>query len=309
MPRINRPLLAALVAALALVSPPAIAGPPLSDYVIFGAHDQVKLGGGSLITGLVGSGFVGTQASERALILNAGADLNGDARCTWHVQLNNGCFISGSVIRPAGTTLSMGNPAGVGADVIGDPELPVLPPATPFASGGASYTGLGNGVTLTLAPGSYGTVALGGAVTVNFTAGNYYFDSFSTGNGATLNVDLQGGQFRMYVTDQARFGSVDVILISGGAPDDLYLESHWVATGSQPYGFTATAGSDWIGNVFVPDAGIHFGGSAGPTTFYGRFHAGLGVNIEHGVTNRYLTTAILRPTTWSVIKSLGQSPR
>lgn len=280
----------------------AHAGPPLSEYVLFAARDFVKIGGGSLITGLVGSGFIGTQASERALILNAGADLNGDARCAWNVQLNNGCFITGSVYHPAGTTISMGNPAGVGADVVADPELPALPAATPFLSGGTDYTGLGNGVTLTLIPDSYGTVSLGGAVTVNLSAGDYYFDSFTTGNGAKLQIDLQGGQIRIFVTGQARFGSVDVLLLSGGDPDDIYLESHWVATGSQPYGFTATAGSDWIGNVFVPDAGIHFGGSAGPTTFAGQFLAGESVNIEHGVTNTILVTPVLS-TTWGAIKA------
>ena len=105
------------------------------------------------------------------------------------------------------------------------------------------------------------------------------------------------------MTGQAKFGSVNVLLLSGGGPEDLFLESHWVATGSEPYGFTATAGSDWIGNVFVPDAGIRFGGSAGPTTFFGRFIAGESINIEHGVTNTTLPTPVRR-TTWSTVKTL-----
>ncbi len=289
---------AALAAALSISSLEALGAPDLSEYTLL-AGGKVTIGGGSFIYGLVGAGFTGAQ-NERAILLNAGADLDGDARSAWHVQLNNGCFIFGTVYHPAGTQIFMGNPAGFGAEVIGDPELPPLPDPTPFTSGGQDYTNLGNGAVLTLPPDSYGRVALGGACTLNLEAGNYYFDELSAGNGLDLNIDLGGGQIKIFVTGQATFGSVDTRFLSGGSPSDVTLESHWVGTGSQPFGFKAAAGSQWVGDVYTPTSGIHYGGSAGPTIFFGRFVAGHDVDIEHGVTNS--PPVAVEPTTWGGIK-------
>lgn len=290
---------AALVAALSIPTFDALAAPDLSEYTLL-AGRRVIIGGGSFIHGLVGAGFTGA-ANQRAILLNAGADLDGDARSAWHVQLNNGCFIYGTVYHPAGTQIFMGNPAGFGAEVFADPELPTLPDPTPFTSGGQDYTGLGNGAVLTLAPGSYGRVALGGACTLNLVAGSYSFDELSAGNGLDLNIDLGGGEINIYVTGQASFGSVDIRLPSGGSADDVTLESHWVGTGALPFGFKAAAGSEWVGDVYTPTSGIHYGGSAGPTLFFGRFIAGHDVDIEHGVTNS--PPVAVEPMTWGGIKN------
>jgi hypothetical protein len=290
----------ALAVALTCSAAQALAAPTLSEYTLL-AGRKVIIGGGSLISGLVGAGFTGGQ-NERAILLNAGADLDGDARSAWHVQLNNGCFIFGRITHPVGTQIFLGNPAGFGDEVLADPELPALPSPTSFTSGGQSYTGQGNGFTLTLTPDSYGTVALGGGCTLNLQAGNYYFDGLSAGNGLRLNVNLNGGQTKIYVTGQASFGSVDTGLPTGGSSDDIYLESHWVGTGGEPFGFKATAGSEWVGDVYTPTSGIHFGGSAGPTVFFGRFVAGHDVDIEHGVTNA--PPVPVEPTTWGGIKGM-----
>jgi hypothetical protein len=290
--------LLALPLAFGILASPALAAPGLSEYTII-ANGKVTIGGGSYIYGLVGAGFTGAQ-NQRAVLLNAGADVEGDVRSAWHVQLNNGCFIYGNCIHPAGTQIFMGNPAGVGGDVIGDPELPSLPAATPFSSGGTSYTGLGNGADLVLEPDSYGVVSLGGGCTLTLEAGDYFFDSLSAGNGLDLIMNLNGGQIRIFVTGQASFGSVDAY-VNGGGPEDVYLESAWVGTGSQPFGFKAAAGSIWAGDVYTPTSGIHYGGSAGPTVFFGRFIAGTEVDIEHGVTN--VPPVAVEPTTWGGIKS------
>ena len=289
------------LAALFVVVSQSLAAPTVGEYTLL-AGRKVIIGGGSLISGLVGAGFTGSQ-SERAILLNAGADLDGDARSAWHVQLNNGCFIFGNVIHPAGTQIFYGNPAGVGLDVIGNPELPTLPAPTVFSSGGQDYTGLGNGAVVSLPPGSYGTVALGGACTLNLTGpGDYYFDALSAGNGLNLNINLQGGQAKIYVTGQASFGSVDVALPTGGTSSDIYLESHWVGTGGEPFGFKAAAGSEWVGAVYTTASGIHYGGSAGPTVFFGQFVAAHDVDIEHGVTN--IPPVAVEPTSWGSIKGL-----
>ena len=285
---------------LLLLSPASIfAGPPLSHYTIF-AEEKVFIGGGSFIQGLVGCSFVGTTASQRAVTLNAGADIQGDVRSSWHVQLNNGCFVYGTVTHPAGTTITMGNPAGVNSDVVGDPEPPSLPAPTLFASGGTSYTGLGNGATLVLAPGSYGDLQCGGGCTFTLSAGDYYFDSISTGNGLDLRIGLGGGQTNIYVTGRASFGSVDVFLINGGVPEDVYLESAWTGTGTLPAAFKAGGGSDWIGDVFAPNGDIHFGGGSCCSSFQGRFWSGKTVDIEHGVTGE--SPVPVQATSWGLLK-------
>jgi hypothetical protein len=283
---------------VSILASPAVSAPGLSEYVILAAG-RVEIGGGSRITGLVGAGFTGAQ-NQRAVLLNAGGDVEGDVRSAWHVQLNNGCFVIGNVYHPAGTQIFYGNPAGVGGDIIADPELPSLPVPTAFTSGGTSYTGLGNGAILTLVPGSYGVVALGGGCTLNLEAGNYYFDELSAGNGLNVFIQLNGGEIGIYVTGKVSFGSADSH-VSGGTSEDVYLESHWVATGTQPFGFKAAAGSEWAGDVYTPTSGIHYGGSAGPTVFFGRFIAGTDVDIEHGVTNN--PPVPVEATTWGSIKN------
>ena len=274
---------------------------PLSNFVIFGAA-KVTVGGSSLISGLVGSSLATSIPTALAVELMGAAEVNGDVRSAGNVTLNNGTRIVGTLYRAIGTTLHLGSPASVGAEVIGDPELPSLPTPTSSTSGGPSYTGLPNGTTLTLEPGSYGTVQLAGACTLNLSAGDYYFDLLTSGNGLNLNLDLGAGSIRIFVTGKADFGSVDVGLTNGGDASQIYLETH----GSGAAGFNAfeaSGGSDWLGDVFAPYGDIHFGGSGCCSTFQGRFHSGAEVDIEHAVTGVGPPVAVA-PATWGQVKSL-----
>jgi hypothetical protein len=267
--------------ALAAGARPATGAPALEDYLIL-AGTKVTVGGGSIAAGLVGTAFTG-GANEFAITVAGAASVQGDVRSAHNVRLNNGAHITGSVYHPPGTIITMGAGATIGADVVAAPELPALPTPTMFSSGGADHTGLGNGVTLTLPPDSYGDVILGGACTLNLSAGTYYFNTLRSANGLRLNVDLSGGSIAIYVTTNASFGSVDVFFPSGGTASDVYLEAQ--GSGSATYNaFSAAGGSDWRGTVFAPNGGIHFGGSGCCSTFQGHFWSGRHVDIEHGVS-------------------------
>ena len=284
---------------IAFATHSAGAAPVLNDYLIL-AGGQVTVGGSSTAVGLVGSSFTGL-ANQFAVTVAGGASIQGECRSAHHVKLNNGAHITAAVIHPNGTNISMGAGATVGADVIGSPDLPALPSPASFSSGGTSYSGLPNGATLTLSPNSYGSVTLGGGCTLNLSAGVYYFNSIQTGNGLDLNLDLQGGSIQIYVTNFARFGSLDVFLTSGGSANDIYLEAQ--GSGTSTYNaFSAGGGSDWLGTVYAPNGGIHFGGSSCCSSFQGHFWSGKHVDLEHGLTGSGPVT--VAPTTWSTAKSL-----
>ena len=302
--RRRAPLLVALAlapAAGSLAARPAAAAPSLSDYVIL-AGDKVTVGGGSIVTGLVGSAFTTSAANEFAVTVAGAAAVQADVRSAHSVRLNNGAHVSGVVYHPNGTTISLGSGATVGGDVLQDPDLPALPAPSVFSSGGPSYTGLPNGTHLTLAPGSYGDVILGGACQLNLASGTYAFNTLRSGNGLDLLLDLSGGPIRILVTTIASFGSVDVFTPQGGGTADIYLEAQ--GSGSSTFNaFTAAGGSDWRGTVFAPNGGIHFGGSSCCSTFQGHFWSGSQVDIEHGVSGDGPPVAA-EPSSWSSVKHL-----
>ena len=295
-----RTALASILLVIAF-APRVEAAPALADYVIL-AGDKVTVGGGSIVEGLVGTHYTNPVVTQFAITVAGAAIVNGDVRSADNVRLNNGADITGDVIHPSGTTISMGAGATIGADVVTDPELPALPTPTVFSSGGASHTGLGNGVTLTLAPGSYQDVVLGGACTLNLSSGTYYFNELGSANGLDLVLDLSGGPIAIYVTTQAHFGSLDVFLPQGGGPDDIYLEAHGSGTATFN-AVTAGGGSDWLGTAYAPYGGIHFGGSSCCSTFQGHFWSGTHVDIEHGVNGNGPPVAA-QPSNWSSVKSL-----
>jgi len=282
------------------VATPAIAAPVLQDYLIL-AGGKVTVGGGSNAIGLVGSAYTGA-ANQFAVTVAGAASIQGECRSAHNIQLNNGAVITGNAIHPSGTTITMGSGASVGANVIANPDLPSLPSPTSFTSGGTSYSGLPNGATLTLAPGSYGDVTLGGACTLNLSAGVYKFNSIHTGNGLDLKLDLQGGSIQVLVTTDAHFGSLDVFFTSPGSSNNVYLEAQ--GSGTATYSaFSAGGGSDWLGTVFAPNGGIHFGGSGCCSSFQGHFWSGSFVGLEHGLTGSGPAVAVV-PTTWGAAKQL-----
>ena len=265
----------------ATTSPPS---PPISHYVVYG-EQGVFIGASSQVTGLVGANHnapsgQGLGGVGYAIFMNGASKINGDARSGGNVDLQSSSGeITGTLIGPTGATLV--NPGTIGTVATYDTVLlPTLPPATSFTcpTGGADDSGA-NGETRSLGPGTYGNFAFGSTFTLNLTApGNYYFQSIHTANGAKIN-SAKG--VHVFVCDDVNFGSVDVFPLTLTS-FDLTFEVH---SNDLENAFRAVGDSDWIGDVFTPYGGIHFGGSGGTfpaATFDGNFQ-GQHVDLEHAV--------------------------
>lgn len=272
--RVLAPLLGALVLGFAAS---AHAGPPLSEYTIYG-ENGVVIGFDSDIIGLVGARNNDPVAGNNAVRLNGLATLDGDIRSGGNVNLQANASVSGTVFRPAGTTLTLNNGSSVGTDAFPvDPELPTLPPGTVFAcpTGGAPLSG-GNNQSRTITPGSYGAINFGGAFTLTLNgAGNYFIDSINAGNGSKLIVTQPGT--KVYVCGTATWGSIQVTAPTQ-SPCDFYFE----VKGSGTNAFLAGGNSNWVGDVFVPNGEIHIGSGGSVGSFIGRFFANQ-IDIEHSI--------------------------
>jgi hypothetical protein len=253
----------------------------LTDFTLY-SMERLKIGGGSSSVGLVGSA---THVQVDGASTVNGTIVSGDS-----FQAANSVTVTGTITNPGAFTTgsNFNNPGG---RIVAMPDLPTLPAATVFSSGGAHYTlngtatgnSLGNSVTLTLAPGSYGVVRVGGTSTLNLSSGDYYFDKIWTTNSPTLNLDLSGGAINIYVTDQVLFGNnVKVNLVNGGSPSDVYMEVHALGTA-----FNAAGGSDWIGTVYAPYGSIAFGAGSGTGLVQGAFYAGGEIEVKHGISFDY----------------------
>jgi hypothetical protein len=237
----------------------------ITDFVIYG-NQYVQIGVGSTVTGLVGSGGMA--------LVGGAAGVYGDVRSGNNVQLNNLSFVTGTVTNPG--TFSLGAGATVGSHVTSMPDLPTLPAATVYSAGGSNHTTI-NGGTLTLAPGSYGNIGLGGNTTLNLSAGDYFFNTLSAGHNLDLNLNLGGGDVRVFVVGAIQLGSVDV-LPTGGTAADIYFETH----SSGANAFQASGQVDWLGTIFAPYGQIHLGSGGTTGTFQGNLWADT-VFIEHNM--------------------------
>src|SRR5437667_12145583 len=78
----------------------------INDYVVYGLNG-VKVGGGSVVNGLVGAqnGYP-TSPFDRAIFLNAGATINGDVRSGSNVVLSSSA-INGTLHLDIGKTITL----------------------------------------------------------------------------------------------------------------------------------------------------------------------------------------------------------
>jgi hypothetical protein len=87
---------------------------------------------------------------------------------------------------------------------------------------------------------------------------------------------------------------LDIFLVNGGTANDIYLEAQG---SSNTFAFTAGGGSEWIGTVFTPNAGIHFGSGSSASTLNGHFWSKGFLDIEHSVTGTLPPEVVPEPAT------------
>jgi hypothetical protein len=239
----------------------------------------------------IGVGTVVGEASNPSLVgagtdlmnvgdgtLNGAAGINGDLRTGDDVTLGNGSFVTGTITNP--DAFNAAASATFGAHVVAEPDLPTLPAATVFSAGATSHS-VGNGGHITLPPGSYLNITLGGAAVLNLSSGDYFLNRLSAGNGLTINVNLAGGDVNIFLVDQFTVGGIVAMNLTGGTFQDVNVETHHV--GLNAFRVGGGSGTNWKGNVFTPFGDIHLGSGSSTGLVEGFLWAGRDVDLEHGL--------------------------
>jgi hypothetical protein len=272
-------------ATVASVGGNVVAGGPVSVQIYNDVGGNIVSGGNvSLLTGVNVTGNVGA---------------NGD------VAVGQSAHVAGTVTLTG--NLTQGAFSSVGGTVKGSvspaPQAfaPVaLPPATVFTSGGANVT-LNTFDNVTLQPGKYGALTLGGATDLHLSGGNYYFDSISsTGTFLDLYLDLTHGPINVFVTGDVEFKRVtphvnggDYKVADSSLAGDVYLESHG----------NVTMSGEFFGSIYSPDGDVTTGtiGAVTGSIIAGRDAViGSATNVADGTTtyvaSAYLAAAVPEPS-------------
>ena len=101
-------------------------------------------------------------------------------------------------------------------------------PSAPAGSSNSNHVTVSNNATRNLSPGSYGYLAVGNGVTVNFTAGDYFIEYFngSGANNTNLNFNTSAGDVRLILTNGSFQGQNNLAMTnSGGGRVGLYVKN------------------------------------------------------------------------------------
>lgn len=171
-----------------------------------------------------------TSGTLREVVANNTASIGGGANIYGNVYANAVSLGSNSGIRKAGGlggnveyTTSYSPSSAIVEGSVQSPStktfaLITMPAATVFTAGGVNQTvPSGNGSVLTLAPGTYGSLATSAQnQTVTLSSGNYYFDSIAAQGGFTLKLDLTSGNpVNIYDVGNATFGQGNTLMVKG----------------------------------------------------------------------------------------------
>jgi hypothetical protein len=276
-----RPLAWVLAGVLLLATAASSSAALINEFAIYAANN-VTLGVGTIAGKanskvLVGAGTMVVGVGDAKL--NGTAGIHGELRAGDDVSLGNNSFVTGTITNPDQFTVGSG--VTFGAHVTAMPDLPTLPAPAVFADGVIDQS-VGNNATLNLAPGAWNDITLGGAATLNLTAGDYYLRSVSAGNGLTINAALGGGSLRLFITEDFSVGGTVAMNVTGGNWKSIYAEAH--KSGTNAFRIGGGNGTQWKGTIFTPFGDIHLGsGSSGTGVVEGYLWAGGNVDLEHGL--------------------------
>lgn len=135
-----------------------------------------------------------------------------------------------------------------------------MPEHTDFSAGGSNLSATWNN-DITIAPGSYGSLSLGGKNKVYLSAGDYYFTSISSGTQPSLYLDLSGGDINIFVTGNVSFGDQLDIYVNSGSGYQSMTQGQNFRTSLLPLAagvYLETLGSfsmsnqnEWFGTIFA----------------------------------------------------------
>lgn len=244
---------------------------PLMDFAAFATGSgcgAVNLGGGAIT-----DSFDSSQGPYSQTHVTSNGNIGSDG----NVSLGAGVAVNGTASTPnpsvgicPGAGVTLGSGATVTGQEIGGSEgpylglgdLPTLPTIAPVTPGLGTVT---VNSSMTLAPGAYGDIQLGGGGTLTFQPGSYYINSLTVSGTGTITIS-PSGQVILYVAGNNI--STPVSLTGNSLTNNTGIPSNFqivyggtgtiqVAGGSAAYAVVyapnapveMTGGSDWYGSI------------------------------------------------------------
>ncbi|HEX6334376.1 MAG TPA: hypothetical protein VFZ78_09120, partial [Flavisolibacter sp.] len=156
----------------------------------------------------------------------------------------------------------------------------------------------------------YGNIMLGGARTVTFSApGTYIIRSIR--NSGNFNkfvfnfTSAPSGIFKLYLPGDVDLFKINVELVGGGSPSQIYMEvqGNGQSAGGTGYAWSITNGasgnnqSTWLGTVWAPNGPISVGSGSSQSKIIGALWSHMQVDIQNGVS---ITHAALQQCNFTV---------
>jgi hypothetical protein len=212
---------------------------------------------------------VGNVFSGGNVVVNPFGQVQGNVGARGSVTLNTPVNpgVTGNVVY--GTTFNQGPFTGVGGSVTqGSVSVnpaaythTTVPGADAFSAGGANVS-VGTFQSLTLAPGSYGSLTLSGSSTLTLTSGNYFFTSINTPGPfgfAVINFDLTKGPINVFVTGNITLvNSTEENVLVGGVmqSDPAFGKQVFFESANGNISLTGFAFNTMFGTYFAPNGNI-----------------------------------------------------
>lgn len=190
-------------------------------------------------------------------------------------------FTAGTIANNEGSVIT-------GAAVSGAAISALALPSLSYSAGGANHT-IAKGKSLTLAPGSYGTVTINKTATLRLSSGTYNFTKLlNSGSDATIVFDVSGGPITINVVTSLTIAKdMEFRVLPGGESNSEMVTVNTKQTASLSIG----AESYILGNINAPNATVVMGNN---TQFRGTLCA--------------KTIEILRDCLWYGHNSTGTLP-
>ncbi len=175
-----------------------------------------------------------------------------------------------------------------GVAISGAAILPIALPSLFYSAGGANHT-IAKGKSLSLTPGSYGTVTINKTSTLKLASGTYNFTQLlNKGSDATIIFDVSGGPITINVVSSLTIAKdMEFRILSLGESGSEMVTVNTMQTAKLSLG----AESYLLGNINAPSAAVSMGNN---TQFRGTLRAN--------------TIEILRDCLWYGHNSMGTLP-